>query len=106
MDIKFHEKLYSDGISGGKLKRICKRVKKGYAKLNLYLVTLPLGDGGLLEIYWYPELLQKAYKELDKTLTVVGVSKSREDALSIIEEIIADVGWQTGDIPIVHFFEE
>lgn len=106
MDIRFHEKLYRDGISDRKLKRIRKKVLRGVAKLKLYLVTLPLGDNGILEIYWYPELLQKAYHELDKTLVVVGIADSREAAFQRIEEIVEDVGWETGDVPIMHFFEE
>ena len=106
MDIRFHEKLYSNGISDRKLHRIQKKVKKGCAKIKLYFVTLPLGEKGLLEIYWYPELLQKAYKDLDETLTVVGIADSREAAMERVCEIIEDVGWQTGEIPIVHFFKE
>ncbi len=106
MDIRFHEKLYRDGISDRKLKRIRRKVSRGTAKLNLFFITLPLGENGLLEIYWYPELLQKAYRELDKTLVVVGIADSREDAFYRIEEIVEDVGWETGDIPITHFFEE
>lgn len=106
MDIIFHEKLYRDGISGRKMKRIRKKVRKQSAKLNLFFVTLPLGDSGILEVYWYPELLQKAYQELDKKLIVVGIANSREDAFLRIEEIVTDVGWQNGDIPIAEYFKE
>lgn len=106
MDIIFHEKLYRDGISDRKLKRIIKKVQKGSAKLNLFLITLPLNDNGVLEIYWYPELLQKAYRELERTLTVVGIAGSREEAFSMVEDIVIDVGWQTGEIPIAQYFKE
>lgn len=106
MDIIFHEKLYRDGISDRKLKRICNKIRKGSVKLDLFLITLPLNDNGVLEIYWYPELLQKAYRELNKTLTIVGIAGSREEAFSLVEDIITDVGWQTGDIPIAQYFKE
>lgn len=106
MDIIFHEKLYRDGISDRKLKRICKKIKNQSPKLNLFLITLPLGNQGVLEVYWYPELLQKVYQELDKQLTVVGIANSREDAFLQIEEIVTDVGWQTGDVPIAEYFKE
>lgn len=106
MDIVLHEKLYRDGISNWTLRRIRKKVKRKSVNLKWFFVTLPLGDNGILEVYWYPELLQKAYKELDKSLTVVGIAKSREDAFALIEEIITDVGWDCGKIPINDFFKE
>ena len=105
MDIIFHEKLYRDGISDRKYKRIRRKVRAGKAKLNLFFVTLPLNGNGLLEIYWYPELLQKAYQQLQKNLVVVGIAGSREEAFSQIEDIISDVGWSMGDIPVEAYFK-
>ncbi len=106
MDIIFHEKIYRDGISQREWKHIQKKVKQKRAKLNLYFITLPLFDNGILEIYWYPELLQKAYKDLQAKMIVVGIAHSREEAYEQIEEIVTDVGWQTGEIPITEYFRE
>lgn len=106
MDIIFHEKLYRDGISQREWKRIRKKIKNRRPGLNLYFVTLPLGADGLLEVYWYPELLQCAYQKLNVALTVVGIAHSREEAFAQIEEIITDVGWQAGNIPVAEFFRE
>ncbi len=106
MDIRFHKKLYRDGISERELKRICKKIRKKSVKLNLFLITLPLNENGVLEIYWYPELLQKAYQQLDRTLVVVGIANSREEAFSLVEDIVTDVGWQTGQIPVAQYFKE
>lgn len=106
MDIRFHEKLYRDEISDHKLSVLQKRIKKRKPKLNLFLVTLPLGSQGLLEVYWYPELLQSYYRNLDVSLTVVGIAKSREQAFEMVSQIVNDAGICEGNVPINEFFKE
>ena len=106
MDILFHEHIYSKGISDTKMISIEKKIRKQSPKLNLFLVTLPIGQQGILEIYWYPELLQPFYRSKNEKVTVVGVAKSREDAFSLVEEIIQDVGWKDGIISVADYFEE
>ena len=106
MDIQFCEKLYNENMSKRKLASIRKRIRKKSPKLNLFLVTLPLGEDGVLEIYWYPELLQKAYQELERDLYVVGVANDREDAFELIRTIVEDAGITNGTISIKEFFKE
>lgn len=106
MDILFHEKMYYNGYSEKKIAKIRKKIQKLSPKLNLFLVTLPIGPEGILEVYWYPELLQNVYRRSSKQLVVVGLAPSREDAFELIEQIIQDVGWETGNIPIRDYFEE
>lgn len=106
MDILFHEKMYHNGYSEKKIAKIRKKIQKLSPKLNLFLVTLPIGPEGILEVYWYPELLQNVYRRSSEQLVVVGLAPSREDAFELIEQIIQDVGWETGNIPIRDYFEE
>lgn len=103
MNIRFHEKLYSD-FSDRKLASIKKKIQKKSPKLNLFLVTLPIGRQGILEVYWYTELLQSFYQKLDKEVVVVGLAADREEAFSLIETIITDIGLHDGKIPINEFF--
>jgi hypothetical protein len=81
-------------------------VQKGKIKLGIFLVTLPLVEEGLLEIYWYPELLQPVYRKIKQEVCVVGIAKSREDAYSLVERIIKDVGCNDGNISIADYFKE
>lgn len=104
MEIRFHKKLYHEQWSGRKLARVKKKVRKRTPKLNLFLVTLPLGTQGLLEIYWYPELLERHYQSMNKEVMVVGVADSREAAYDLVTDIIEDVGVQDGKIPVASFF--
>lgn len=105
MDIRIHEQLYSEGISDRKLTSYKKKLKKQSPKLNLFLVTLPIGNEGLLEVYWYPELLQKHYQQMEWELVVVGMANSRDDAFALIEQIVMDVGFENGSIPIKDYFK-
>ena len=104
MNFVFHEKLYTEGMSSRKIKSVCNKVKKGSFKLGIFLITLPLVDDGILEVYWYPELLQSIYKNSDDDVIVIGIAKSREDAFSLVERIIRDVGVFGGQIPIADYF--
>ncbi len=106
MDIRFHEKLYREKISEHRLLVLKKKIQKKTPKLNLFLVTLPLGRQGLLEVYWYPELLQAYYRNLDCVLTVVGIAKSRQAAFELVSKIVEDAGFTGGNIPISEFFKE
>lgn len=105
MDIRIHEQLYSEGISDRKLASLQKKIKRKFPKLDLFLVTLPLGREGLLEVYWYPELLQKHYQEMDVELVVVGIATDRDAAFHLIEQIVLDVGYEHGKIPIKDYFK-
>ena len=105
MNIRFHEKLYTD-MSGKKLTSIKKKVRRKSTKLNLFLITLPLGNQGILEIYWYPELLQKFYQKMNVEVIVVGLANSREQAFKTIEKIVTEIGLQDGNIPVKEFFKE
>ena len=105
MDIRVHEQLYSEGISDRKLVSIQKKIKKKSPKLDLFLVTLPLGNEGILELYWYPELLQRYYQEMKVELVVVGIATKRDQAFHLIEQIVLDAGCENGEIPIKDYFK-
>lgn len=106
MRIRFHKKLYKGSISDKKLDVIKKKVKWGFPKLNLFLITLPISDQGILEVYWYPELFQKLYREMENELVVVGIARTREKAFEIIKSMIEDIGVSGDCILVRDYFEE
>lgn len=106
MNIVFHNNMYTDGFSLKQVNNVKKKIKRLSPKLRLFLVTLPVGKQGILEIYWYPELLQKVYRNYDGDMIVIGLAKTREEAFELVEQIIRDVGWQDGSIPVLNYFEE
>lgn len=106
MKIRFHEKLYKDKISDFQLAAIHRKIKRRSPKLNLFLIALPIGNQGILEIYWYPELLQSVYRHMDVELIVVGLAHNRENAFQLIEQILEEAGFAEGNISVRDFFEE
>lgn len=106
MDIRFCDKLYKNAISDRKLKIIKKKVRRKSPKLNLFLITLPIGKQGILEVYWYPELLQSFYQMMDTKVTVVGLAYSRIEAFYIIKDMVEEIGIKDGKVLIEEFFEE
>lgn len=106
MEIRFCKNLYSNGWSKRKLTSTKKKIRRNSPKLALFLITLPMGTQGILEIYWYPELLQPAYRELNQELIVVGLAQSRQIAFELVEQIVEDVGVQGGSIPVKEYFKE
>ena len=68
----FHDRLYvADNLLKNKSK-VLKNLKQGKLQLGVFVITLPLGDEDMLEIYPSYILLQKMYRELD--MTVVGIA--------------------------------
>ncbi|MDE5778117.1 MAG: hypothetical protein K2I10_06385 [Lachnospiraceae bacterium] len=106
MKIRFHKKLYKGGISDRKLADIKRKVKWGFPKLNLFLITLPISNQGILEVYWYPELFQKLYRDMENELVVVGIAGTREKAFEIIKSMIEDIGVLEDSILVRAYFEE
>ncbi len=106
MKIRFHKKLYQGDMSDKRLASIKRKVKWRSKKLNVFLITLPISNQGVLEIYWYPELLQKVYRSMEDELVVVGVAGTRKKAFQVIQMIIEDIGVGENGIPVRTYFEE
>ncbi|MBR1866654.1 MAG: hypothetical protein IJ801_09120 [Lachnospiraceae bacterium] len=106
MEIRFCKNLYSDGWSKRKIASAKKKIRRNSPRLALFLITLPMGAEGILEIYWYPELLQPAYRKLQQELIVVGLAHSRQTAFELVKQIVEDVGVQDSSIPVKEFFKE
>ncbi|MDO5156716.1 MAG: hypothetical protein Q4D51_12200 [Eubacteriales bacterium] len=106
MEIRFHEKLYKDGMSNRKIRTIQRIVKKGKVPFPVFLITLPIGKQGILEVYWYPELMQTAYKKMETELVVVGIATQRAQAFELISLMISDAVADNNDISVKEFFGE
>ena len=85
------DKLYTYGMSDKKLDKIISKIKKGKVIPNLCLITLPLFQDGILEIYDYNQLLQPYYKSRDKDVTVIGITKSKGDANEVVLALVQEM---------------
>lgn len=84
----FVESLHTYGLKEKRLTGIIKKINKGKKISNLFLVVLPINKREILEIYPYNQLLQKGYDMYRDEIKVLGVSRSREDAFRIVEDIV------------------
>lgn len=106
MKIRFHKKLYKDGISNRRISKIIKMIRKGKIPVSVFLITLPLKADGILEVYWYPELMQTVYQKMDKELVVVGIANQRQEAFELIRDMVSDMMEENKNISVKEFFEE
>lgn len=105
MKFKISEKLYTDSDSDKLFRRNMIKIKLKRPVNGLYVVTLPLYEAGIMEIYDYNELLQPYYRKLNKTIDILGISKSRDGAKKLTCDILEDVYSEYGEADIKTFFQ-
>ena len=84
--------------------KVLKKLKQGKLQLGVFVITLPLGVGDMLEIYPAYVLFQKAFK--DVKLTVVGIAGDQDTAFSLVEQMTMDCLKKNSDVNIRAFFEK
>ena len=97
MKFKISEKLYTDSDSDKLFRKNLVKIKLKRPVNGLYVVTLPLYEAGIMEIYDYNELLQPYYRKLKRTIEVLGVSRTREGAKQLTCDILEDVFSEYGN---------
>ena len=104
MKFKISEKLYTDSDSDKLFRRNLIKIKLKRPVCNLYVVTMPLYEAGIMEIYDYNELLQPYYRKLKRTIDILGVSKTRNGAKQITCDILEDVYSEYGEADVKSYF--
>ena len=101
--ILFHNKLYVAEDLSDSRRLVLKKLKQGKLQTGVFVITLPLGERDMLEIYPSYVLLQKAYK--DKSIIVVGVAGEQGSAFGLVERIANDCLSENGNADIRAYFE-
>jgi hypothetical protein len=104
--MRFHiaDNLYTEAINEKKVRRLILRLKLKRPVKNLFVVTMPLYDAGIMEIYDYNELLQPFYRKKKQNLEVLGLSSTRDGAKCIVANILEDSYDKLGTPDIGQFF--
>ena len=96
---------------GGARDRQIMRMVRGIRRFNrvryvpgVFVVTLPLFDDGILEIYEINEFRQKVYRDMTDSIHIVGVAPGRLQAMLLVRDIIDDIYKKTGDVDVKKFF--
>ena len=105
MKFVLSQNLYSDMASDKSFQKLLNKiVKKRPVATGLFLVTKPVFNAGIMEIYDYNELLQPFYRKRKADLNIYGVSTSRAGAREIVKDIIEDAYDALGELDIEKFF--
>ncbi|MBO4591816.1 MAG: hypothetical protein J5684_04570 [Eubacterium sp.] len=104
MRIRVNKKVYSEDIGERAFKKLVRRVAFKRPVKGLFVITEPMYEAGIMEIYNYNELLQPFYRKKKRTFNVLGVAKSRESAKQVVCDILDDVYRELGKPDIKDFF--
>lgn len=105
MEFKLYKRLYTNDLPSKKIKKYRNRIEQRKPSLSLFLITLPLSGEGLFEVYPYTMLLQKHFKEDNRSLYVLGLADTYDDALEVVRRLVEDMYVRTGEFDVVRFVQ-
>ena len=100
--------MRSGTVSFIERKKLNKRIRKIYKykpAINLFLVTFPIADKGILEIYNYNVLLQPYYRQHEEEIIIVGISSKKDEAEELIRSIVEETVRETGGLNVKEYID-
>lgn len=83
-------------------KKIMTSINKGRIVIDIYCIAFSINRENLFDIYNVNELKFPYYK--NKKITVVGLAKGKEDAITLTQEILLEIYNNTGDFKVREYF--
>ena len=104
--MKYHiaNNLYTEAIDEKEVRKLILKLRLKRPVKNLFVVTMPLYDVGIMEIYDCNELLQPFYRKKKQKLEILGISSTREGAKAVVANILEDAYDTLGTPDIRKFF--
>ena len=90
MKFDVSENVYTMDTSEKSFKKTLRTIARKKPVAGLFLVTEPLFDAGIMEIYDYNELLQPYYRKKKVRLKILGIASSRDEAKQLVADIYLD----------------
>ena len=102
--ITYRYQLYlSDSINYGDIFKIKRKLDTSPLRADVYLITRSINENEQLDIFHSKYLPQKFYSMHDKSLHVFGITKTKEEALFIVEKIAQECLDARGDVNIIKY---
>ncbi len=98
--MQWHKRIYFNKDIKNK-RKIINNIRKGKLQLSAFVITLPMGNDGILELYPSYVLLQPQYKE--SGLYIIGISDDRKKALKLMSDIILECYNKTGSFNVSEY---
>ncbi|SEQ06549.1 hypothetical protein SAMN02910289_01164 [Lachnospiraceae bacterium RM5] len=96
--MRWYNNLYVGKNAKKIKKKIIKCVNENKALGKAYLITLPLNDKNVLDIYPDYILIQNYYKRQD--MYIVGIADGYEEAKMMVSDILLDCYKKTGQFKV------
>lgn len=94
----WYEKLYVGESIVHKKNKIKWKIRHQAGQIDIYVIALASNTKNLLDVIPSHELLQKGYPK--KELTIVGLAKGYDEALTVAASIVEEVYRQTGTFAV------
>lgn len=98
--MKLYNQMYVRGIPDKKVIPTMRKMKRKKSLSDLYCITLPVFQDGILEIYEYRELLQDIYEDLEHPVIVIGIADSYNNAEEMVCFIVDEVFQNSGGFDV------
>ena len=100
--VLYHSKLYlGEGITEKKLDKIKKKLEKKPLFSGVFLIAVSASRSDQLDMFEARQLVQPYYEK--NPPYVIGIAGSREDALSLIEQIVKECLRERGDCSLKEY---
>lgn len=100
--VYYHSKLYlGEGITEEKLDKIKKKLENKPLLSSVFLIAVSANHSDQLDIFDARQLVQSYYKK--NPPYVIGITKSREEAISIVEKIVKECLRERGDCALKEY---
>ncbi len=100
--VRYHSKLYlGDGITEKKLDKIKKKLGKKPLLSGVFLIAVSVNPSDQLDIFDARQLIQSYYEK--NPPYVIGITKSREEAVELVEQIVQECLRERGDCALKEY---
>ena len=100
--VQYHSKLYlGEGITGKKLDKIKKKLEKKPLLSGVFLISVSVNPSDQLDIFDARLLVQSYYEK--NPPYVIGITKTREEAVSMVEQIVQECLRERGDCALKEY---
>lgn len=94
MDFRWFQPLHVKKLSGKKAEKIIRRISQNHFEKDAWLIVLPFGEHNLFDIYPAYVFLQEGFPCY--RADVIGLAKSRGQAVELAAELVQEVYQATG----------
>lgn len=102
MDFRWFQPLHVKKLSGKKAEQIIRTISQNHFEKNAWLIVLPFGEHNLFDIYPAWVFSQKEFPCL--RADVIGLAKSRGQAVELAAELTQEVYRETGGFDTRAYF--